>query len=212
MPLLHTKQLNPNTVLGIWQTKESLHELQAMLPPQADYTQIEQVNEKRKKEWLASRVLVYTLLRQFTAAPAVLLKNEYGKPYFAGHDIFVSISHSPTLAAVIISDKHEVGIDIEPLSQKALRVSGKFLSEAEKTFTNLEESQTCLYWSAKETLYKLYSRKQLIFKENLILAPTGKQNALAGQIITADFSKLYQIRYEFLQNHVLTYSVDDIES
>ena len=199
-------------MLGIWQTSESLQELQALLPAHVDCAQIAEVNDKRKKEWLASRVLVYTLLKQFTGMPAVLRKDQNGKPYFEGLPFHVSVSHSPALAAVIISDKYEVGIDIELLSPKALRVAGKFLSEAENAYTAQNESQTCLYWSAKETLYKLYSRKQLIFKDNLILKPSAIQNMLEGQVITTDFSKLYQIRYEFLPDHVLTYCIDDIQT
>ena len=212
MPLIQTQQLNPHTILGIWQTEETLEELLYLLPPHVDCTQIAQVHDKRKKEWLASRVLVYTLLKQFTPAPAVLKKDDNGKPYFEQEALHLSISHSPAFAAVIISDKYEVGIDIELLSQKALRVAGKFLNEAEKKYTALEENQTCLYWSAKETLYKLYSRKQLIFKDNLILAPTAAQNILQGEVKTANFSKLYRIHFEFLQNHVLTYCIDEIQT
>lgn len=212
MPLLKINPLDPHTVLGIWHTEEPLEELLSLLPPHVDCSQIAQVHDKRKREWLASRVLVYTLLRQFTSAPAVLRKDENGKPYFEEQDLYISISHSPALAAVIISDKYEVGIDIELLSQKALRVAGKFLSEAEKEHTALDETQTCLYWSAKETLYKLYSRKQLIFKDNLLLKPGSFQNLLEGQVKTANFSKLYQIQFEFQQNHVLTYCIDDIQT
>ncbi|GAB3201797.1 phosphopantetheinyl transferase [Pontibacter aydingkolensis] len=208
MPLLQIQQLNQHAVLGIWQTQETLEELLSLLPAHVNVSEIDQVHDKRRREWLASRVLVYTLLGQFTTTPTVLRKNENGKPYFEEQGLHVSISHSPYLAAVIISAKHEVGIDIELVSQKALRVAGKFLSEAEKVYTALDETQTCLYWSAKETLYKLYSRKRLIFKDNLILCPGKDQNILEGQVITADLSKLYQIRFEFLQNHVLTYCID----
>ena len=212
MPLFQTQQINPHTVLGIWQADEPLEELLSLLPAHVDCSQIAQVHDKRKKEWLASRVLVYTLLKQFTPADAVLTKDAFGKPYFEGLQLYVSISHSPSLAAVILSDKYEVGIDIEQLSQKALRVASKFLNEAEKKYTALNENQTCLYWSAKETLYKLYGRKQLIFKDNLILSPGSEQNILEGCIKTAEISKLYQIKYDFLQNHVLTYCTNEIQA
>ena len=208
MPLLDIKQINQHTVLGIWQTDEPIDVLTSMLPTHIDVSEVEQVHPKRKKEWLASRVLIYKLITQFTSTPAILLKDDYGKPYFKNQDLHISISHSPYLAAVIISDKYEVGIDIELVSQKALRIADKFLSEDEKEFTAQHEEQTCLYWSAKETLYKLYSRKQLIFKDNLILYPHQEYNMLNGQIKIANFSKLYQIQYNTLQNHVLTYCID----
>jgi 4'-phosphopantetheinyl transferase len=212
MPLLDIKQINPHTVLGIWQTDEPIETLMGLLPTHVSATQVEGVHPKRQREWLASRVLIYQLLTQFTSTPAQLLKDENGKPYFKDEDLHISISHSPYFAAAIISNKYEVGIDIELISQKALRIANKFLSEAEKEFTALNEEQTCLYWSAKETLYKLYSRKQLIFKDNLILYPHEAYNMLNGQIKTANFSKLYQIQFDTLQNHVLTYCIDGLQA
>lgn len=212
MPLLDIKHINPHTILGIWQTDEPADILISMLPTYVDASQIEQVHPKRKKEWLASRVLIYKLLAHFTSAPTVLLKDENGKPYFKDLDLHISISHSPHLAVAILSDKYEVGIDIELISQKALRIGDKFLSDAEKEFTDRNEERTCLYWSAKETLYKLYSRKQLIFKDNLILYPHQAYNMLNGEIKTANFSKLYQIQCDTLQNHVLTYCIDGLQA
>lgn len=207
MPLLQFTRLNPHTVLGIWQADEPADELKQLLPSYLDTGKLKRVHPKREREWLASRVLVYQLLQQFTIAPLTLERNEHGKPYFPDSPLHISITHSPQLAAVILSDKFEVGIDIELVSQKALRVADKFLSEAEKKHTDRNEKETCLYWSAKETLYKLYSRKQLIFKENLAVCPITEPNVLQGRIKTAFFDKLYQIHYNTVQNHVLTYCI-----
>lgn len=209
MPLLHLKELNPHTRLGLWRLDEPLHELHDLLPAHANLDErLTQVHPRRQREWLASRVLVYRLLQEFTPLPLQLLRNEYGKPYFSDSRYHVSISHSPVLAAVILSDKHEVGIDIEPISPKALRVQEKFLTAAEKSYTMANEQETCLYWSAKETLYKMYSRKRLIFKENLAVAPTGEPNVLQGRVQTENFSKLYRISYETLHSHILTYCIN----
>ncbi|WP_242922920.1 4'-phosphopantetheinyl transferase family protein [Pontibacter liquoris] len=210
MSLLLTRQLNPHTLLGIWQLTEPLEELRQLLPPHADASQLSgQAHPRRQREWLASRALAYQLLQHFTSEPLTLQRNELGKPYFAQKGLHVSITHSPHLAAVILSDKYEVGTDIELISPKALRVADKFLSEAERQYTLGDEQQTCLYWSAKETLYKLYSRKKLILKDNLLIGPAAQKNMLHGWVQTENFSKLYQVSYETLQNHVLTYCIDN---
>ncbi|MBF9253380.1 4'-phosphopantetheinyl transferase superfamily protein [Pontibacter sp. 172403-2] len=209
MPLLLTRQLNPHTILGIWQLTEPVAELQQLLPPYLDASQLTgQVHARRQREWLASRTLVYHLLKHFTDEPLLLRRNVHGKPYFEEKGYCVSITHSPHLAAVILSDKYEVGTDIELITPKALRVADKFLSEAEKESTKSDEKETCLYWSAKETLYKMYSRKKLIFKENLLIEPAMQPNTLLGRVQTDNFSKLYQISFEMVLNHVLTYSID----
>ncbi|MFD3000043.1 4'-phosphopantetheinyl transferase family protein [Pontibacter toksunensis] len=209
MPLLLTRQLQKDTWLGIWQLQEPVQDLLALLPPHADTSAMEgKVHPRRQQEWLASRVLVYQLLQLYTNEPLVLARNEHGKPYFPNQPLHVSITHSPKLAAVILSGQHQVGIDIELLSPKALRVADKFLTEAEKQHTASNETATCLYWSAKETLYKLYSRKKLIFKENLVVVPGIEPNLLLGRVQVENFSKLYQIYHEVIQEHILTYCVD----
>lgn len=210
MPLLFSRQLNEHTILGAWSVTERADALLLALPPQVSVDEhLQQAHPRRQKEWLASRVLVYSLLQQFTPDIPVLHRNEHGRPVFEQAPFHVSISHSPELAAVILSDKYEVGIDVELLSPKALRVANKFLSEDEKNYTCGEEEKTCLYWSAKETLYKMYSKRKLIFKENLLLQPHPEsENLLLGRVQTDNFSKLYQIQHEVLQNHMLTYCID----
>jgi len=211
MPLLLSRQLSPDTLLGIWQLQEPEAALYAALPAYADVSAIAgNLHPKRRQEWLASRVLVYQLLQHFTSAPLVLARNEAGKPFFPDRPLHVSITHSPHLAAVILSDRHKVGIDIEYITPKALRVGDKFLTEAEKQHTASDETTACLYWSAKETLYKLYSRKRLVWKENLLLTPAPEPNMLLGRVQTENFSKLYQIQHDILHNHVLTYCIDNL--
>lgn len=211
MPLLFSRSLQPDAMLAVWKITETEEELLAALPPYADTRALAgQVHQRRRVEWLASRVLVYTLLPRFTNQPLVLARNPDGKPYFPNQPLHVSITHSPELAAVILSENHEVGIDIELVTPKALRVADRFLTDQEKNHTATDEMLTCLYWSAKETLYKLYSRKKLILKENLVLCPGLTPNVLQGLVQTARFSKAYEVRHEELQGHVLTYCVDTL--
>ncbi|MFD2245988.1 4'-phosphopantetheinyl transferase family protein [Pontibacter ruber] len=212
MPLFQTRQLDEHTLLGLWTLTEQAEELLHALPPHLDASEfIHAAHPKRQQEWLASRVLLYDLLRHFTDKPLALHRNATGKPFFPEAGLHVSITHSPEMAAVILSSKYEVGIDIELISPKALRVAGKFLSEQERGFTAGDEQQTCLYWSAKETLYKLYSKKRLLFKENLKLEPAATcTNLLQGLVQTDNFSKLYHVYFETIENHVLTYSIDNI--
>ena len=210
MPLLLTKKIDAHTWLGIWQLQEPEADLYAALPPHADVSALEgKVHPRRRQEWLASRVLVYRLLQNFTSEPLVLARTEEGMPFFPGNPLHVSITHSPRLAAVILSDIYKVGIDIELITPKALRVADKFLTEAEKEHTASDETKTCLYWSAKETLYKLYSRKRLLLRENLLLRPAPEPNVLLGRVHTGNFSKLYRIQHDIIQHHVLTYCIDE---
>lgn len=209
MPLLETRQLNEHTILGIWTLTETIEDLREALPAHVkpDY-KLQQSHVRRQKEWLSSRILIYSLLKNFTQEMLPLHCNAHGKPVFEDDKYHISITHSPELVAVILSDIYEVGIDVELVSPKALRVAHKFLTDAEREQTGDQMEKTCLYWSAKETLYKLYSRKQLIFKENLLLQNSESNNMLLGYVKTENFSKLYQVKFESLHNHILTYCID----
>ncbi|MBX0334577.1 4'-phosphopantetheinyl transferase superfamily protein [Pontibacter sp. HSC-14F20] len=211
MPLLQTRELDSYTLLGVWLLDEAPDALRLLLPAHLIPDEsLQLAHPRRQREWLASRALTYQLLQHFTSEPLPLLRDATGKPVFAGTEFQLSITHSSRMAAVILSEKYDVGIDIELVSAKALRVADKFLTDQEKVYTADDEQQTCLYWSAKETLYKMYSQKRLIFKENLLVEPSHspENNLLQGHVITDNFSKLYQIHHEVLHNHVLTYSVD----
>ncbi|MCC9137905.1 4'-phosphopantetheinyl transferase family protein [Pontibacter silvestris] len=211
MPLLETRPLSHHTLLGIWELTEEPDQLLPLLPSHLKIATevLSKVHHRRQKEWLASRVLAYRLLQHFTNAPLLLQKDDNNRPYFSDHRFHLSITHSPKLAAVIVSDKHEVGIDIELISPKALRVADKFLSKAESEFTGRDETSTCLFWSAKETLYKMYSRRKLTLKENLFIKPAEEANVLLGRVQTENYLKLYRISYETILNHILTYTVDN---
>lgn len=211
MPLLHTRELDSHTLMGVWALEEQPEELLGALPAHLSPEEsLAQAHPKRQREWLASRVLAYQLLRRFTDEPLPLLRDATGKPVLRKPGFHLSITHSPRLAAVILSERYDVGIDIELISQKALRVADKFLTAQERSYTADDEQRTCLYWSAKETLYKMYSQRQLTLKENLLVepAPGPENNLLQGYVITDNFSKLYQIHHEQLLGHVLTYSID----
>ena len=213
MPLLEVRKINTHTYMGFWQLTESLATLQQQLAELVgNQLQIpDYPNSLRLSQWLGSRVLAYMLLQKFTALPLPLRNNAQGKPEFEQNAIYISISHSQNLAAVIISERFKVGIDIENISPKVMRVRDKFMAAAEKTDAGEDLEKTLIYWSTKETLYKLYSKKQLLFKEHLLVKPfpASAAGTLEAQIQAPDLKKTYCIYYEKFKNHILTYCIDD---
>jgi phosphopantetheinyl transferase len=135
-------------------------------------------------------------------------KNELGKPLVENVALNVSLSHSKFWAAAAISPKMIVGIDVETLEERIQRVAHKFLlpSELESIQNNRIETLS-LYWSAKESLYKLYSFKQIDFAEQLRIEPfeLQREGLLTASIIVAEQSlHALKVAYKFFDNHVLT--------
>lgn len=205
MPLIETQKLSENTTLGIWQISEPIEWLLLTLKelnPEQEILIFKHQN--RQLEWLASRVLVYLLLAQFTSEKLVVESDENGKPYFDNPGFHVSISQSGNYVAVLLSDALEVGIDIEIYREKVLKLAPKFLNEPEKAFAGNDLLKTCLCWSAKETLYKIYSRKKLLFKENILLEQFNN-NAVNGVVMVNNFRQNYTVHYQKFPDFILTY-------
>ena len=194
--------------MGFWKITETIPELLGQLKnvrPAKDIPAYK--SEVRQKEWLASRILAYQLLEKFTSEKIVLYSNEYGKPYFPETGFHISISQSAGLVGVVVSDCFEVGIDIEKIKPKALKLAFKFLSDKELTYIQNDETKACLYWSAKETLFKMYSRKQLHFIENLNLGPVpeAETGTFTGRVKTPNFDRNYTVHFEKTADFILTY-------
>ncbi|MFC5269519.1 4'-phosphopantetheinyl transferase family protein [Adhaeribacter terreus] len=215
MPLTDLREINDATFLGFWQITETTEELTLLfrkLRPQQEIPQFK--SQQRQLEWLASRILAYLLLQDFTPEPFEISSNENGKPEFSGTTYEASISQSGGLVAVLLSDTFEVGIDIEIIREKILKIASKFLSDKELQQADQDLKKTCLYWSAKETLYKMYSRKKLLFKENLAVGPVPavEKGVLQGEVLLHNFQRNFTVHFENFDNFMLTYCLASPEN
>ena len=180
-----------NCTIAIWEIKESLEELLQL----GHTISVPDFNtEKRNKEWLASRLL----LKKINPNTAISY-NKFGAPEL-NNGSYISISHSKALVAIIISQQ-EVGMDIEEISDKALRVSLKFISK--NNLTGLTAEKATLIWCCKEAIYKWHQKGKIDFIKDITLWPF--ENMEKGEI-TAQFryTKLI-LHYQKIHNHYLVY-------
>jgi phosphopantetheinyl transferase len=144
-----------NCIIAIWDMQESLEELmqQSINISTPDFN-----NEKRKKEYLASRLLLKDI-----APNTKITYNEYSAPELENGK-HISISHSKDLVAIIFS-KQKVGLDIEQISEKPLRLSSKFISD--NTHQNLTKEKATLIWCVKEAIFKWDQKGNVDFKKDI---------------------------------------------
>ena len=181
---LHQIIKENNSEIGIWKMEESLVELQNMIS-KADSSHLN--SEKRKKEFLSTRILLNKLNPN-----SEITYNKFGAPQLSdGKQI--SISHSKTSVAIIISDNN-VGIDIEEISEKALRISSKFINK--NHLINLTKEKATLIWCVKECIYKLFQKGNIDFRKDIIIEEfqiekKGKINCkLRGEKIIVNYQKI----------------------
>ncbi len=180
MPLHSLQRLAPTAVLGLWHRTETVADLWPLLPPGCApiYRALQPAtaDANRLGQWLAARVLLYRLLPeiQLVAAETWLENDAHGRPLLRGPGPAlgaVAVSHSGEWAAVLLSARGAVGVDVEVVRDKAQRLAAKFLSETEAAAAARTPTAAhfTLLWSAKETLYKLAGRRGIIFKTQLLL-------------------------------------------
>jgi phosphopantetheinyl transferase len=173
--------------VGVWHITERDEELLAQLQlNEAERQLIDSLKHSRRYlHWLSSRVMLRQLIN--TDKFIELTSDEKRKPTLKNFPHNVSFSHSHDMAAVIISEHDAVGIDIELINPKVLRVKHKFLSEEALKLIDSDgevlELITC--WCAKEALFKLYGKGGVDFIADLHL----KLPLPPDGIIEAEISK-----------------------
>ncbi len=91
-----------------------------------------------------------------------VLNSANGKPFLHSADRSISISHSSAWVAVYLSDPRFVlGVDVEQIGNKALRLHSRFCNRLEQeSLLKLDPDGQLLaahiIWSAKETAYKIF--------------------------------------------------------
>ncbi|MBL4754361.1 MAG: 4'-phosphopantetheinyl transferase superfamily protein [Flavobacteriales bacterium] len=181
MGLLLRKELAENTILGVWkiEEKEAWYFANPIVTKRLQNRIDSYQFVKRKLQAIAVRILIELLLPDEDNID--ISYNEKRKPFFTVAGYNLSITHSDTMVAVIVSDQLEVGIDIERESPKIKRIAHKFLSEVEfDRYNEVQESGQFDYlhimWGAKECMFKLYGRGSLSFKENLAVSEFDLQS------------------------------------
>ncbi len=107
----------------------------------------------------ADGLLRHALRRVGLARPPKFLTDANGKPYLADEpDIFFSISHAGTVAAVAVSDD-AVGCDVEPVRHAEERLMRHVLTEEELNACFLSDGPArdelfFRYWVCKESYLK----------------------------------------------------------
>ena len=191
------KIIDADSLYAVWRITENVDELRSSISLRKDEESLYEsfVAESRKKQWLAYRILIRRLLDPEDFPVEYDLS---GKPFLAGSNYHISVSHTDDLAAVIMSRKGKVGIDLEKVRPRIGKVKDKFLNtfEIELLEKGRELEQMTVAWCAKEALYKFYGVRNLDFREQMIV----EIPANAGMTFNAE------IRFEVNREKYTLYS------
>lgn len=197
MPILKINNIDKNISWAIWRIDESVQELNELYNPLGDELKdLAAIKfEIRKQESLAARLALKHLLNEHGYNYHQIFKDEFGKPHLKDHDIQISISHTKGYGAAAINLVGPIGIDIEHHRDQIRRISKKFLHTSEIKWASNDIIKLTKIWCAKEALYKLHGRTQLIFAEQLIVADPLKSTLSVGKIIDEHDHRDYTLTF-----------------
>ena len=211
MGLFLKKELDNEAVIGVWQITETEQELIDLSSTPSD--EMEEISFIRSESLRKQRLAVRALLNTLFDEKVYLSHHDNGKPYLENNPVNISISHTEKYVAVILHEEENVGIDIESLDRDFSAVEKKALSEDE--IDDLEDEkrneQLAIYWCAKEAVYKLLSRYNVDFAEQIEIErfrPRG-EGELEATFTSKNEEEEFDLEYITFDRHVLVWVVGE---
>ncbi len=198
MPLYQSINVNDFTRVFIWKIDESFDHLMQGISLTENSTS--RLNSMKSDLHQRGFLSIRHLLQYAGYKDEDLTYDAYGKPHLNDGN-FISITHSFEFTAIIISKKSPVGIDIEKQRDKIVKIAHKFTPiEEYKTIANHNAlvSKLTIVWGAKESLYKVYGKKKLLFLHHIYI----------DDFRFEDSTTQGEIRYE---GHVSKYTISFLE-
>jgi 4'-phosphopantetheinyl transferase len=207
MAIILNEPFNEDGILGMWEITEDFETLISMV--NLDDKDLERLdgfkNHQRKLEWLSVRVLLNTL----TDKDSRIVYGPERKPYLHTNSHNISISHSRDFTAILLNKKRRVGLDLEFMSDKVLRIAEKFMRPEE--LDSIDKSQEIyhlyLHWCAKEALYKICDKVDINFVTNLKIEPfkPKEKGLIIGVVNNSYMNEKFTLNYFTHKNYAIVW-------
>ena len=212
MGLYLKKKLENEATIGVWQITETEEELTRLSATPTD--EMEEISFIKSESLRKQRLAVRALLNALFEEKVYLSHHDNGKPYLENNAVNISITHTEKYVAVILHEEEDCGIDIESLDRDFSAVEKKALSEEE--IEDLEEEkrneQLAIYWCAKEAIFKLLSRYNVDFAEQIEIErfrPRGEGELEATFMDKNEDEQDFKLEYMTFDRHVMVWVVED---
>lgn len=169
MPLFKNIYINDTTTVFLWEITEEYNELlrQVSLKDTSLARMEKMKSESHQKGFLSVRML----LQHCGYSDFDLYYDELGKPHLKDGK-HISISHSFDFAAIALSDEN-IGIDIEQVKEKVLRIAPRFMEMWH--LENLSEAdqmkKATVIWGTKEAIFKIKNEAGISFPDHIFEKP-----------------------------------------
>lgn len=208
MPLEKLEYQAEERAWGIWKIVE---DERALLDQVKEYESISEAitHPEKRLEFIAGRVLARNLLEALGKPFEGVTKDVFGKPFFKQNTFQLSLSHSYPYVAALTDIRQSVGIDLEQIKKKIVKIGPRVLHPTELKDAGEDEIKHCIYWCAKEALIKIYGKKDLVFSEHLLISPfkLEKEGHLTGKIIINESETTVPLQYFVYDNFTVVFNL-----
>ena len=207
MPLHKVVYLSNNTKLYLWKITEDFDTLFSQVKlKDSSLARLETMkSESHQKGFLAVRML----LQHNDYSDFDLFYDEFGKPHLKPQgcsikDVEISISHSNDFSAIAISDS-KVGLDLEQLKEKTLRIAKRFMDVLH--LENLSEDEkikkATVVWGIKESIFKIKNEKGISFPNHIFEDDFSFEDKKATATLKFNNKEeTFQIQFDSVEDYI----------
>lgn len=168
-------------------------------------------NPSKTLQQLASRYLLELLHPSFPFQQVI--RSNSGKLVLKDSISDFSITHTAQFAAAIISGSFKVGIDVEKIDARVLKVERKFLHQNELNWLSTlgvdsRVKLTTLCWTVKEAVFKWWGAGGVDFANHIQIHYPGTEDHGS---ISVEFTKsslmTLQVHFKLIGGHWLAYII-----
>jgi len=228
MPLHKMIQLSDKSKLYLWKINESFEELFSQV--QLNDSSIERLKSMKSESHQKGFFFFFFILQHIGCSDFDLFYDEFGKPHLkledrrdrtlkatyhlpptSYHPIHISISHSHEFSAIAISDE-SIGIDIEILKEKALKIAPRYMdvSHLESLSTVEKIKKATVVWGIKESIFKIKNEAGISFPDHIFEMPFSFEDKKA--FATLKFNnkeEKFNIQFDSVEEYIFVCAFED---
>jgi 4'-phosphopantetheinyl transferase len=217
MPLHKVVYLQNNAKLYLWKITEDLDVLKSQIRlKDSSITRLESMkSESHQKGFLAVRML----LQHNDYNDFDLYYDAFGKPHIKPQgcsikDVEISISHSNDFSAIVISEQN-VGLDLEQLKEKTLRIAPRFMDVSHLENLSEEEKikKATVVWGIKESIFKIKNEKGISFPNHIFENDFNFEDKKASATLKFnDLEEKFQIQFDSVEDYIFVCAFQSIKN
>ena len=207
MPFLKEFIINEKTKIKIWKV------ILGELSPKELYNDEKKLFKLKKSNILKEQFLATRKMLALENSDYIITYDLDGKPSL-NSEFNISISHSNEIAALVVSNKKIIGLDVQFKESKILNIQNKFLNKFEKLNIGGDPSIDILtmIWTSKESIYKAIGLKGVSFSENIQIEKfTEKDEIGKGHYINGIEKVKFDLKFYYLDEYIVCYASQNLE-